>query len=196
MATDEVSVNHIIKRLQDIMASNNNELKKAIGGAIDLETVLDRTSIEPMSFHVAYIGSSPVQQFVKTGEPQAEIKDNFGVYVVIDVTKFNGRSAQAMIPAIKEQLIFALWGWEYSSSHYPFTFDGDNVEYFDRGRYIHVFNFGSEYRIDGSDKYQEGNLTPFDSLYSDWIMGKDEDGNIIKKDLDIINIYNNGDPLV
>ena len=177
------------------MAAGNDQLKKAIGNAVDLDTVLDRTSIEPMSFHVAYIGSSVAAQEAE-GSPTARVTDNFGIYVVIDVAQFNGRTAQAMIPAIKQQLIYALWTWTYGKSHYPFEFNGDNVEYFDRGRYIHVFNFSSDYQLDAGDKYQEGNLTPFDSLYSDWIMGKDEDENIIKKDLDIINIYNDGDPLV
>jgi hypothetical protein len=197
----EINVSDVIKRLQDVMAANNANLKKAIGGAVDLDTVLDRSSIAPMSFQVAYVGSTPAEQTTRTGAGQAQLTDGFAVYVVINVKEFNGRSAQSMIPTIKAQLLNALWMWAFGglneeNNHYPMEFKGDSVEYFDRGRYVHSFLFTTDYQIDQSDAYQEGNPTPFDSLYSTWIIGEDEDGNQIDKDLDIVNIYNEGEPLV
>jgi len=208
MAADEnvtqfITVDDIIKRLQDVMAADNNELKRQIGGAVDLETILENTSINPpMSFHVAYVGSTPEDQDILNGEPTARLRDNFVVYAVFNVEKFNGRKPQSMVPKVRQQLNWALWGWEFGSTseapeegYYPMRIDGDSVEYIDRGRYIHVFNYSTAVEIDGNDRYLEGDITPFDSLYSRWEIGEDEGGNTTCKDLDIINIYNDGQPL-
>ena len=197
-----VGVNDVILRLQNVLAKDNEELKKCIGGAVDVKTILDDTSIAPMSFHVAYVGSTTPEEQVNAATRYVATK-TFTIYVVLNVDKFNGRYPQACIPKIEEQLTYTLFGWEPNHCHHPFKYVGDSMEYLDRGRYIHAFTYSVDYEFNitwdefgNSNIYVEGDVTPFDSLYTDWIIGKDEDGNETVSEFDIINIYNDGEPLI
>ena len=195
-----ISVDDVIKRLQDVIAKDNIELKKAIGGAVDLDTVLDRTSIAPMSFHVAYIGSSPVEQQVNANE-LVELDKEFVIYVVLDTDKFNGRLPQSLIPIVEEQLIHAMFCWDFDlatiNNHGPFTYNGDNVEYFDMGRYVHSFRFAVPYTVQFTDDeiYIDNDVTFFDTFIGAFDVGEDDDGNEITSPVEIYNIYNEGQPL-
>lgn len=182
-----MNVNDVIRRLQDVMADGNDILKESIGGVVDLETMLEMTSMKPISFHVSYGGSTPVEQNVLIGASDVTLSDIFVIYVCIDVKHLNARSAQAMIPTIKQNLMISLFGWEYGDN-YPFSYGGDSVEYNDAGQYVHSFTFATTYRIE-NDEMIDSLITPFDSFYADIMVGE----NIVKATA--LNLYNDGDPL-
>ena len=197
-----ISVNDIIVRLQNTMGKGNKELSDAIGGAVDVDTILDNTSIAPMSFHVAYAGSSPKEEYVNANE-EIVITKQFAIYVVLDMEKFNGRLPQSMVPIIEQQLINALWCWDFdlidANNHGPMMYGGDNVEYLDRGRYVHSFLFNVEYTVQyseiGVEIYNDGDIALFDTLFADYFVGTDSEGNEIYNHQEIYNIYNEGEPL-
>lgn len=197
-----IGVNEVIKRLQDTMAKDNDELKKSIGGAVNLETILDNTSIHPMSFHVAYTGATPDEQYVYSNE-YIKLRKNFTVFVVLNVEKFNGRLPQSLIPKVEERLIYSLWCWDFDlktdNCHGAMTYDGDEVIYVDRGRYLHAFNFSIDYTVQyteiDDEIYDDGGITFFDTLIADYFVGQDDEGNDIYNRQEIINIYNEGEEL-
>ena len=194
-----ININDVIKRLQDVMADGNKDLKKAIGGAVDLDTILKRTSHNPMAFSVTYAGSTIPEQYVNANE-QITMTKNFEVAVTLNVEKFNGRHPQSLIPGIEEQLIHSLWCWDFDrETHGPMIYEGDDTLYFDRGRYIHLFRFSVDYYLRYTEFdceiHGDDDVGFFDTLYSEWRAGFDEAGNETVQEQLIENIYNSGEPL-
>tara|TARA_R110001599_G_scaffold210877_4_gene408265 strand:+ start:9989 stop:10534 length:546 start_codon:yes stop_codon:yes gene_type:complete len=181
------------------MAHDNQELKEAIGGVADLDIVLEKNSINPMSFHVAYIGGGTDLELLNSNTEIVLLKQ-FAVYVVLNMDKFNGRAPQSLVPIVEEQLMHSLWGWHYDDlvNHGPMMYVSDNVEYTDLGRYVHSFRFAVEYTVQytADEIHQDdGNITPFDTLINTYLVGKDDADNDITSVQNIVNIYNEGDPL-
>jgi hypothetical protein len=193
-----VGVNDVIVRLQDVLAENNPSLKEAIGGAVDLDTVLDRTSMNPMSFHVAYGGATIPDQYIHSNQ-EVVLDKAFSVYVVLNTDKFNGRYPQSLLPTIERQLIHALWCWEIDDCHDAFLLAGDAVEYIDMGRYVHRFDFTVRYTIQyteiDDEIHNDDEIGFFDTMFNKYFVGEDSEGNEQYSDQLIENIYNSGEPL-
>lgn len=186
-----VNVQDIIMRLRDKL-TDSEEQEKRIGGAVDLDIVLDKNDMYPISYHVAYAGTS-VQEDVEWNT-QSKLREEFRIYVVFNLEAFNGRSVQGQLPVIRTALNKALYGWQASEYNHPMMVGGDQVESIDLGRYVHSFDFSAVYELGSEDGVDDaGDPTIFDKFYSTWNIGEDDEGNITSFDTKIEELYS-GDP--
>lgn len=182
-----VNVQDIIMRLRDKL-TDSEEQEKRIGGAVDLDIVLDKNDMFPISYHVAYVGTE-VNDDVEWNI-QSWLREVFRVYVVFNLEAFNGRSVQGQLPVVRTALNKALYGWRVNNWVHPMMIGGDQIESIDLGRYVHSFDFTSIYELGSEDGVDdEGDVTPFDKFYSTWHIGEDSEGNITKFDTKIEQLY-------
>jgi len=182
-----INVQDIIMRLRDKL-TDDKEQEKRIGGAVDLDIVLDKNDMHPISYHVAYAGTS-VQQDVEWNT-QSWLREEFRIYVVFNLEAFNGRSVQGQLPVIRRALNKSLYGWQASKYIHPMMVGGDQVESIDLGRYVHSFDYTAVYEIDSEDGVDDaGDPTIFDKFYGTWRVGEDEEGNETSFEAKIENLY-------
>ena len=186
-----ININDIIVRLRDKLTSDE-EQEKRIGGAVDLDIVLDKNDMHPISYHVAFAGTSVVED--TEWNTQSKLREEYRIYVVFNLEAFNGRSVQAQLPVIRQALNKALYGWRVNEYMHPMMIGGDQVEFIDLGRYVHSFDFSSVYELGSEDGVDDaGNIDIFDKFYSTWLIGKDEDGNDTTFETKIEELYS-GNP--
>jgi hypothetical protein len=182
-----INVQDIIVRLRDKL-TDSEEQEKRIGGAVDLDIVLDKNDMFPISYQVAYAGTS-VQEDVEWNV-QSWLREEFRIYVVFNLEAFNGRSVQGQLPVIRQALNKALYGWQPNMYVHPMMIGGDQVESIDLGRYVHSFDFTAVYELGSEDGVDDaGNVDIFDKFYGTWLIGKDEDDNPTTFETKIENLY-------
>jgi len=182
-----VNVQDIIMRLRDKL-TDDKEQEKRIGGAVDLDIVLDKNDMYPISYHVAYAGTS-IQEDVEWNV-QSKLREEFRIYVVFNLEAFNGRSVQGQLPVIRTALNKALYGWRISDYVHPMMIGGDQVESIDLGRYVHSFDFTSVYELGSEDGVDdEGDIDIFDKFNSLWYVGEDSESNPTSFETKIENLY-------